>query len=132
MSNNLSFGKMSPQMGNANQILSQPNALSQIGPSSPSFQPGLMPPPQVNIHGAPQGMPPLAPQPIPGSQPTPGQVPMSMGVPGAPPVGPQPIQQGGVVGMPPSNPEAMAIVKALSNRINAINKAEEMQRGGGL
>ena len=112
-----SFGNLSPIMGNANQILSAPSALQQVGPGSPSFQPGSLPP--MAVPQAPQMAPAPGAQPVPNAMPQAPQAPMG--------------QQAGVVGMPPSNPEAFAIIKALSSRLSSLSKGEEMKANpGGL
>ncbi len=119
-----SFGSMTPQMGNANQVLGAPTELNQVGPGAPNFQPGLLPPP-ANVQGAPQM------QGLPGAQPTPPQMPPPGQAPIMPPT-PQPAlppQQGGVVGLPPAQSEAQMMVKALISRLANHTKAEEMQRG---
>jgi hypothetical protein len=58
---------------------------------------------------------------IPGAGAVPGQMPTQMGVP----------QPQGQVGLPPGNPEALAIIKALSSRLASVSKAEELQHNGG-
>ncbi len=110
---------MTPQMGNANQVLGATPALNQVGPGSPAFQPGLLPPaPQ-----GPMGAPPPAPQmpSIPGAQPVPSAMPQAPQM----PLG-QPAQPQGTVGMPPGNPESQMIIKALASRLASVSKSEEM------
>jgi len=75
---------------------------------------------------APQGFQAPSMPSIPGSSPVPNQMPQAPQA----PVGVQTVQpQGGVVGIPPGNPEALAIVKALSGRLSSVSKAEELQHG---
>lgn len=115
-----SFGNQSPIMGNANQVLGAPNALQQVGPSSPSFQPNVLPP-------SPMAVPQMAPQ---GAQaPSMPSVPGAQPVPNAMPVAPQaPMGQPNVMGTPPP-PEALQIVKALMSRLSSLTKGEELNRG---
>lgn len=111
----VSFGSGGPLLGApASSVMGMPGGLQQQTPSSPSFEPGLLPPPPGQ---APQA--PTMAQ-VPGSTPTPPQMPPPM----------QTAPQQGVVGIPPGNPEAIMIIKTLSSRLAHINKGEEMQRNG--
>ena len=110
---NPSFGTGGKLLGApASAIMGMPAGLQQQSPSSASFQQGTLPPPPGQ---APQA-PTMAP--VPGSSLTP-QMPSPMQT------APQP-----TVGLPPGNPEALAIVKALTSRLATLSKAEEMQRNG--
>ena len=108
MDNKLSFGSMSPQMGNANQILGAPPGIPQQGPSSAGFTPGVLPPQPGSLQAPPQMSP------VPGAQPVPGQQPM------------QPQPQGGTVGLPPGNNEALKIIQALASHLAQNDKLAEM------
>ena len=113
-----SFGPMTPQIGNANQILGQPTALNQVGPSSASYNPALMGMPgQAN----PTQNLPQAPQ----MQSMGAQGPVSQPMPQAP----QPqVQPPPTVGMPPGPSETEMILKALISRLGVHSKHEEAVR----
>ena len=121
-----SFGNLSPMMGNANQILSAPNALQQVGPGSPSFQPGVLPPsPMAVPQMAPQGQPAPQMPSLPGGPQVPNQMPVAPQA----PMG-QPAPQPNVMGASPTPAESTMILKALMSRLSSLTKGEEMARGG--
>lgn len=120
-----SFGSMTPQMGNANQVLGATPTLNQVSPGSPAFQPGLLPPspmavPQMASQGAPAPQMPS----LPGGPQVPNQMPQAPQM----PMG-QPAPQPNVMGQPMGNPEAAMIIKSLSKRLDSLTKGEEMARG---
>ncbi len=114
-----SFGSGGPLIGaNANQLLGQSPTINQVSASSPSFQPGTLPPSPLAVPQMPQSQPMSS---IPGSAPIPNQMPVAPQA----PLG-QPAQAPNVMGQPQSSSESQMIIKALASRLASVSKSEEM------